>query len=106
MRRGGDLTEEKAGLRKGPQEYHSAPRERRDTRLEQVDFKTRRLQEEEKKLTCDPRSAVVESLEVGGRVNNVAGGKDVDTGSQLLAIITTVIYTLVTHWRHCYWIPR
>lgn len=55
---------------------------------------------------CDPRSAVVEALEVGGRVNNVAGGKDVDTGSQLLAIITTVIYTLVTHWRHCYWIPR
>lgn len=55
---------------------------------------------------CDPRSAVVEALEVGGRVNNVAGGKDVDTGSQLLAIITTVIYTLVTHWRHCCWIPR
>jgi len=40
---------------------------------------------------CDPRSAVVEALEVGPRADNVAGGKDVDTGSQLLAIITTVI---------------
>lgn len=42
MRRGGDLTEEKAGLRKGPQEYHSAPGEARDARLEQVDFKMKR----------------------------------------------------------------
>lgn len=55
---------------------------------------------------CDPRSAVVEALEVGGRVNDVARGKDVDTSGQLLAIITTVIYTLVTHWRHCCRIPR
>lgn len=55
---------------------------------------------------CDPRSAVVEALEVRGRVNDVAGGKDIDTGSQVLAIITTVIYTLVTHWRHCDGVPR
>lgn len=48
----------------------------------------------------------MEALEGRGRVHDVAGGKDIDTGSQVLAIITTVIYTLVTHWRHCNGVPR
>lgn len=85
MRRGGDLTEEKAGLRKGPQEYHSAPGQS----VSIVDLGI--LKDKKPRHTCDPRSAVVEALEVGGRVDNVAGGKDIDAGSQVLAIITTVI---------------
>lgn len=40
---------------------------------------------------CDPRSAVVEALEVGGRVDHVARGKDVDLGGNALAVVTTTI---------------
>jgi hypothetical protein len=37
---------------------------------------------------CDPGSAVVEAFEVGGRVDDVAGGKDVDPLGDVLAVIT------------------
>lgn len=39
--------------------------------------------------TCDPRSAVVDALELGGRVDNVAGGKNVDPRGDVLAIVIT-----------------
>lgn len=48
----------------------------------------------------NPRSAVVEALEVGNRVDDVAGGKDVDLLNDL-AVITTTIDVLISHGRHC-----
>lgn len=52
--------------------------------------------------TCNPGSAVVHTLEVGGRVDDIAGGKDIDPGENVLAISTTVI-ALIHHGRHnCY----
>jgi hypothetical protein len=38
---------------------------------------------------CSPGSAVVDALEVGGSVDNVAGGKDVDALDKILAIVIT-----------------
>lgn len=49
---------------------------------------------------CNPGSAVVEALEVGGRVDEVARGKDVDLLGSGLAVITTVIQILIILWRH------
>jgi len=37
---------------------------------------------------CSPGSAVVEALEVRARVDNVAGGKDIDPLDSVLAVIT------------------
>ncbi len=51
--------------------------------------------------TCNPGSAVVEALEVGGGIDDVARGKDIDLLGNGLAVITTVIRILVIHWRHC-----
>lgn len=45
---------------------------------------------------CSPGSAVVDALELGGGIDNVAGGKDVHPGSSVLAVITTTLETLVT----------
>ena len=54
-------------------------------------------------LTCSPGSAVVETLQRGGRVDDVAAGEDVNLTGNYLAIITTTIrITLVFHWRHCF----
>jgi hypothetical protein len=50
---------------------------------------------------CNPGSAVVEALEVGGRVDEVTRGKDIDLLGSGLAVITTVIQILIIHWRHC-----
>lgn len=52
--------------------------------------------------TCGPRSAVVEALEAGSRIDDVARGKDVDTGGDFLTVVTTTIRILVIHGRHCY----
>ena len=41
------------------------------------------------KLTCNPGSAVVDALEAGGGVNQVARGKDIDLLDSVLAVITT-----------------
>lgn len=52
---------------------------------------------------CNPGSAVVDALELGGGgVDNVARGKDIDLLVNALAVITTVIIGLGFHWRHCY----
>jgi hypothetical protein len=48
------------------------------------------------KHTCSPGSAVVGALELGSRVDNVAGGKDVDSGNSVLAVNTTTIQILIT----------
>lgn len=53
-------------------------------------------------LTCDPRSAVMETLEAADRVDDVAGGKDADVGADDLAVITGKITTLIIKWRHCF----
>jgi len=45
---------------------------------------------------CSPGSAVVGALELGSRVDNVAGGKDVDSGNSVLAVNTTTIQILIT----------
>lgn len=55
--------------------------------------------------TCDPRSAVVKALELGGGVYYVARGEDVDAGGNILAIITTTIILLFVHFEICK-IPR
>lgn len=52
--------------------------------------------------TCGPGSAVVEALEGRDRVDEVAGGKDVDPVDSVLAVITTPITRLHTNWRHCF----
>ena len=55
-----------------------------------------------KRRTCGPGSAVVETLQRGRRVDDVAAGEDVNLTGNYLAIITTTIrITLVFHWRHC-----
>lgn len=46
--------------------------------------------------TCRPGSAVVDALELGGGIDDVAGGKDVHSGSSVLAVITTALETLIT----------
>lgn len=52
---------------------------------------------------CNPGSAVVETLQRGGRVDDVAAGEDVGLTRNHLAVITTIIgITTVFHWRHCY----
>jgi hypothetical protein len=38
---------------------------------------------------CNPRRAVVEALEVGSRVDDVARGKDINPLGSVLAVITT-----------------
>lgn len=43
----------------------------------------------------------MEAFEAGSRVDDVAGGKDVDLLDDVLAVIT-VITTLITDERHCY----
>jgi hypothetical protein len=48
----------------------------------------------------NPGSAVMETLEVGNRVDDVARGKDVDLLNDL-AVITTKIIVLISHGRHC-----
>lgn len=58
------------------------------------------------KHTCEPRSAVVEALEVGNRVDDVAGGKDIDILGNDLAVVTTTIEIFVFHWRHCFRFSR
>lgn len=80
------------GLRKGPQEYHSAPVKESAT-CDTFD--------ERRDRTCNPGSAVVEALEVGDGVDDVARGKDIDLLGNGLAVITTVIQILGFHWRHC-----
>ena len=56
-----------------------------------------------KRRTCGPGSAVVETLQRGRRVDDVAAGEDVNLTGNYLAIITTTIrITLVFHWRHCF----
>ena len=51
---------------------------------------------------CSPGSAVVESLQRGRRVDDVAAGEDVDLTGNSLAIITPITgITTVFHWRHC-----
>lgn len=57
--------------------------------------------ERRRERTCNPGSAVVEALEVGDRVDDVARGKDIDLLGNGLAVITTVIQILGFHWRHC-----
>lgn len=51
---------------------------------------------------CGPGSAVVEALQGGDRVDEVAGGKDVDLVDSVLAVITTPITRLHTNWRHLF----
>ena len=50
---------------------------------------------------CSPGSAVVQALEGGLRVDDVAAGEDVDLGGLHLAVITTTRIGIVFHWRHC-----
>jgi len=38
---------------------------------------------------CDPGSAVVEAVDVGDSVNDVAGGKDIDSLGNVLAVAIT-----------------
>ena len=52
-------------------------------------------------LTCGLRSAVVDALQVGGRVGDIAGGKDGDTVDSVLAMITTTITDGIHCRRHC-----
>jgi hypothetical protein len=48
-----------------------------------------------------PGSAVVETLQRGRRVNEVATGEDIDLVSNDLAVVTTTTgITVLSHWRH------
>lgn len=53
-------------------------------------------------FTCKRRSAVVETLQRGRRVDEVAAGKDIGLSDNALAIITRVIKIFLFHWRHDY----
>jgi hypothetical protein len=83
------------GLRKGPQEYHSAPTSihvRIASQDALIIFR----------LTCDAGSAVVETLHRGRtRWDKIAAGKDIGLSDNALAIITTMMVIIVLfHWRH------
>lgn len=87
----------KAVLRKGPQEYHSAPedllarcRAKARHRARCENEKRAKRGRKTKKRTGERRSAVVEALELGGSVvDHVAAGKDVGLADGALAIATT-----------------
>ena len=52
---------------------------------------------------CGPGSAIMNALEAGGVVDDVAGGKNVDLLDSVLAVvITTPITVLIQNLRHCY----
>ena len=104
MQRGGDLTEERAVLRKGPQEYHSAPIESgRTNRMSQsIPVHDHQVGDREE-LTGDPNSGVMESLNGAVGVGQIATGKDAGHaggGSGLAITIITIIFTEIFHWRH------
>lgn len=99
--RGGGLMVEMVGLRKEPQEYHSAPIS--NGRYGTSAFWSLSLPlatgtkngQQGRKPTASPGSAVVEALGRAERVGHVAGGKDAGfaDGSGLAIMITTVIDT-------------
>lgn len=50
---------------------------------------------------CSPGSAVVEALQRGRRVDEVATGEDINlTGYCLAVVTTTTTVIIVFHWRH------
>lgn len=91
-------------LRRGPQEYHSAPA-RPCQRASGPAESLRQLATSGPtiRLTGKSGSAVVEaSQRRGGRVDHVAAGKDIGLAANVLAIITTrLTLTGLFHGRHC-----
>ena len=70
-------------LRKGPQEYHSAP-------VGCVSYNAKRVVGDYESIrTCSRGSAVVKALEVGSRVDQVARGEDVDLLDGVPAVVIT-----------------
>lgn len=72
---------------KGPQKYHSAPGGRNNFVSGLVGNKDKRKTVGES-LTCERRSAVVQSLQGRRGVDDVAAGKDIGLSDNALAIIT------------------
>lgn len=50
---------------------------------------------------CSPGSAVMEALERGGGVDQVATGEDIRPTGNVLAVAITTTRIAVFHWRHC-----
>lgn len=62
-----------------------------ESRVSDPTMLIRERKKSQRKHTCNPGSAVVGALKLGSRVDNVAAGKDVDSGNSVLTITTTTI---------------